>query len=216
LADASRAPYLLFLDADMLPDAPDFLDRWLALAGERPAAAFGGFSLDQAPRLPAYAVHRRMALSSDCAPLERRRRTPEKYVFTSNLLIRRDVFEEIPFDVGFSGWGWEDLEWAARVSRRHEILHVDIPATHLGLDPASVMAAKYEQSVANFARLAGSHPDMVRDYPLYRAARILKAAPLRRLWRPWLKTLALAEAAPVALRAFALKLYRAALYAEAI
>jgi len=217
LAAEARGRHLLFLDADMLPDAADFLARWLALidAGD-PPVAFGGFSLDQAPRTRASAVHRALSLKSDCMPVEARRRAPEKYVFTSNLLIRRDIFEAEPFDPGFVGWGWEDVEWGMRVSRRHLIAHVDNPATHLGLAPAAAMAAKFEQSAANFARVVATHGDIVRAYPSYRVARALKRAPLRGLWRPLLKAFALVDALPAAPRAFALRLYRAALYAEAV
>jgi len=131
-------------------------------------------------------------------------------------LIRRDVFEDQPFDQGFAGWGWEDVEWGMRVSRRHQIHHVEIHATHLGLDPAPVLAAKYEQSAANFGRLAAAHPDIVRGYPSYRVARLLRRIPLPGLWRPLLKAAGLNEAAPVPLRAFALRVYRAALCAEAV
>jgi len=217
LAAEARGRHLLFLDSDMLPDAPDFLMRWLCLIDlENPAAAFGGFSLDQAPRTRANAVHRALALRSDCAPAAQRRQSPEKYVFTSNLLIRRDVFESEPFDAGFVGWGWEDVEWGMRVSRRHPIHHIDNPATHLGLTPAAAMAAKYEQSAANFARVVAAHGDIVRAYPSYRVAKALKRVPLRGLWRPWLKFAALVDLAPAGPRAFALRLYRAALYAEAV
>jgi glycosyltransferase involved in cell wall biosynthesis len=217
LADSARAEHLLFLDADMLPDSDDFLDRWLALIErEAPAAAFGGISLAQTPKTRETAVHRAMALRSDCLPASVRRQAPEKYVFTSNLLVRRDVFVAEPFDAGFQGWGWEDVEWSMRVSRRHPIVHIDNPATHLGLDPAAKMAAKFEQSAANFARVVAAHGDIVRAYPSYRVARALKRVPLRSLWRPLLKAAALAAPAPVATRAFALRLYRAALYAEAV
>ena len=76
-----------------------------------------------------------MALKQRLRAGRRRAATaPEKYVFTSNLLIRRDVFDAEPFDAGFVGWGWEDVEWGMRVSRRHPIAHIDNPATHLGLD----------------------------------------------------------------------------------
>jgi glycosyltransferase involved in cell wall biosynthesis len=217
LADEARGRHLLFLDSDMLPDAPDFLVRWLGLIDlEDPAVAFGGFSLDQAPRNRANAVHRALALRSDCVPVEARRLAPEKYVFTSNLLIRRDVFEAEPFDAAFVGWGWEDVEWGMRVSRRHPIHHIDNPATHLGLAPAGAIAAKFEQSAANFARVLAAHGDILRHYPSYRAARALRRLPLRGLWRPWLKAAALIDAAPSGMRAFALRLYRAALYAEAV
>ena len=202
----------------MLPDAPDFLGRWLTLIEARnPAVAFGGFSLDQAPRTRANAVCRALSMRSDCVPAAERRKAPEKYVFTSNLLIRRDVFEAEPFDARFTGWGWEDVEWAMRVSRREEILHIDNPATHLGLSPAAAMAAKFEQSAANFARVVAAHGDIVSSYPSYRVARALKRAPLRGMWRPWLKAAAVVERrASQRTRAFALRLYRAALYAEAV
>jgi glycosyltransferase involved in cell wall biosynthesis len=217
LAAVARGRHLLFLDSDMLPDAPDFLLRWLYLIDlEDPAVAFGGFSLAQAPRTRANAVHRAMALHSDCVSVETRRLTPEKYVFTSNLLIRRDVFDAEPFDDGFVGWGWEDVEWGMRVSRRHPIRHIDNAATHLGLTPAATIAAKFEQSAANFARVVAAHGDIVRSYPSYRIARMLKRTPLLGLWRPWLKAAALIDAGPAGARAFALRLYRAALYAEAV
>jgi len=217
LAAQARGLHFLFLDSDMLPDIADFLGRWLELAErENPAVAFGGFSVDQAPRTRENAVHRALSLRSDCVPADVRQLQPEKYVFTSNLLIRRDVFESEPFDVGFVGWGWEDVEWGMRVSRRHAIQHIDNPATHLGLAPAGAMAAKYEQSAANFARVVAAHGDIVRHYPSYRAARALRRLPLRPLWRPWLKAAALIDVAPSGMRAFALRLYRAALYAEAV
>jgi hypothetical protein len=78
------------------------------------------------------------------------------------------------------------------------------------------MAAKFEQSAANFARVVAAHGDIVRAYPSYRVAKALKRAPLRGLWRPLLKAFALIDALPAAPRAFALRLYRAALYAEAV
>ncbi len=217
LAAEARGRHLLFLDADMLPDADDFLDRWLWLiAADDPPVAFGGFSLDQTPVTRAGAVHRALSLKSDCMPVAARRKAPEKYVFTSNLLIRRDLFEAEPFDPSFVGWGWEDVEWGMRVSRRHPIAHIDNPATHLGLAPAAAMAAKFEQSAANFARVVAAHGDIVSTYPSYRVAKALKRAPLRDLWRPLLKSFALTDALPAGPRAFALRLYRAALYAEAV
>jgi glycosyltransferase involved in cell wall biosynthesis len=217
LASHARGGWFLFLDSDMLPDRAEFLTSYLELIeAEQPAVAFGGFSLEQAPAVRLHALHRRMAGRSDCLPARVRRTAPEKHVFTSNLLVRRDVFETEAFDEGFAGWGWEDVEWAMRVALRHKIVHLDNTATHLGLDPAATMAAKYEQSAANFARVVARHRQVVARYPSYRVAKMLKAVPLRGTWRPALKALALAELAPLAARALAMRLYRAALYAEAV
>lgn len=217
LVGHARATTLLFLDSDMLPDSPDFLGTWLRLVEtDDPPVAFGGFSLAQVEPRPDQALHRAMASHADCLSAAQRRAAPEKHLFTSNLLVRRDVFEAEAFDEGFTGWGWEDVEWGMRVARRWPILHLDNPATHLGLDTAPVIAAKFEQSQANFARVVAAHREVVSAYPSYRVARVLKRAPLRELWRPLLKSYALFEGAPVKTRAFAMRLYRAALYAEAV
>lgn len=217
LARHARADRFLFIDADMLPDSDHFLAHWLALIDSRdPAAAFGGFSLDQTPRTRANALHRAMALKSDCIGAAERALEPAKHVFTANLLVRRDVFDSVTFDEAFTGWGWEDVEWAIRVAALWPIVHVDIPASHLGLDTASTLARKYEQSAANFARVVAAHRETVETYPSFRVARLLKHVPLRGAWRPLIKAFALADAAPTAPRAFALRLYRAALYAEAV
>ncbi len=216
LTAAARGQYFLFLDADMLPDSPDFLDRWLEISTAQPAVVFGGFSLLQAPRTRAHAVHRQMAGHSDCLPAAVRSLTPEKYVFTSNLLVRRDVFEAEGFDSGFTGWGWEDTEWGMRVAARYGVSHIDNTATHMGLDTPQSLARKYEQSVGNFARVIARHRDVVTTYPSYRWAQRLKRVPLRAAWRPLVKTVALFGLTPVKARAAALRLYRSALYAEVV
>ena len=217
LADSARGGSLLFLDIDMRPDHGRFLWTWADLvARENPAVVFGGYSLLQAPTDARFSVHRSMAVKSDCVPCEVRARTPEKYVFTSNLLVRRDVFEAETFDPEFSGWGWEDVEWAMRVSRRFDVLHIDNPATHMGLDTVEALAAKYEQSAGNFARVVARHPDIVGGYPSYKVARFLKTVPALDRVRPWMKRVATTSWLPTKARAFSLRLYRVALYAETV
>lgn len=216
LAAHARGAHLLFLDSDMLPDAPDFLARWLWSAEADTPVAFGGFSLKQASTAREFALHRASALRSDCAGAELRALQPEKYVFTSNLLVRRDVFEAERFDGGFSGWGWEDVEWGLRVARRWPVAHLDNPATHLGLDTAERLLGKAEQSAANFARVLAAHGERVRAYPSYRAARQMKRLPMRPLLRRALRAFVAADALPAKPRAFGLRLYRAALYADVV
>ena len=213
----SRGRHLLFLDSDMLPDFPDFLAAYLALiTAEDPAVTVGGFSVDQVAHHPEHALHRALALRGDCLPAAMRNRMPEKYVWTSNLLVRRDVFSAERFDEAFQGWGWEDTEWGVRVAARYGVRHVDNQATHLGLDTAAALAAKYEQSPPNFARMLARHPEVVSRFPSYRVARLLKALPGRPAWRSLLRQVALAERAPLTSRIAAMKLYRAALYADVV
>jgi glycosyltransferase involved in cell wall biosynthesis len=216
LTEAARGDYFLFLDSDMLPDDPAFLDRWLAEADGRNAVVFGGFSLLQAPDTKAFAIHKAMAGQSDCLSAVARAEHPEKYVFTSNLLVRRDVFAAETFDPAFTGWGWEDTEWGMRVATRYGVGHIDNTATHMGLDTPETLARKYEQSVGNFKRVTEKHPHVISQYPSYKVAKILKKVPLLSAFRPLIKWAGLTPLLPVRLRAFSLRLYRAALYAQVV
>ena len=217
LVEHSRGGHLLFLDSDMLPDRPDFLAAYLALIAQQdPPVVVGGFSVAQAQVRREHALHRALATRAECVSAAVRNRMPEKYVWTSNLLVRRDVFDAERFDEEFQGWGWEDTEWGVRVAAQYGVSHIDNQATHLGLDTAAALAAKYEQSPPNFARVLARHPQVIRRFPSYRLARALKLAPGRAAWRPLLKRLALMDAAPMPARVAAMKLFRAALYAEVV
>lgn len=217
LTSAARGDFFLFLDSDMLPDDDGFLDRWLSMAHDpQNAVVFGGFSLIQAPTDARYKLHRLMAGHSDCLTAAQRALVPEKYVYTSNLLVRRDVFEAEGFDSSFTGWGWEDVEWAMRVAARYPIGHIDNAATHMGLDTPDSLARKYQQSEANFARVVAKHPAVIATYPSYRVARRLKGLPGLGLIRSLARAVALTPLAPMKLRALSLRLYRASLYARVV
>ena len=212
----SRARHILFIDCDMAPDRPAFLETWLELVQyEDPAIAFGGFSLDQVQPDIDQRLHYALQKRGECVSAVVRRRTPEKYVYTSNLLVRRDVFETERFDDSFAGWGWEDVEWGIRISSHFDIAHIDNPATHLGLDSEAVLLDKYGLSLSNFTRILSNHPDVIKTYPSYRLSRVMRQVPHRNTLVKLLRRVA-QSGAPLFARIVAAKLYRAAIYAEAI
>ena len=211
----AQGEYVLFLDADMIPDQPDFLARWLDLIQRRrPFIAFGGLSLRQTTPSRETALHHFVFAHSDCRTAWAREQAPARFVATSNLLVRRDVLKDAPFDDNFSGWGWEDVEWALRAGQSAPILHVDIPATHAGLDSVETLLRKSAEAGPNYGRMARKHPEATARFPSHRVARLLKLVPVRRALRAACACLAREASAPLALRSFALKTFRAAHYAE--
>ena len=211
----AKTNWILLLDADMLPDSSDFLANYLDAisASNGPSLIAGGFSLKQVTPNRAQSLHARQSLSSECLSAKDRSKDPGRYVFTSNILIHRQILNAVKFDDGFEGWGWEDVDWGLRVARSYPVVHVENTATHLGLDDVGTLLEKYGGSGGNFARMLARHPQATSAMALTKAARTLARLPGRFVIRAAAKLIAKTPA-PMSLRLQALKLYRAASYAE--
>lgn len=214
----AETDWILFLDADMQPDDEDFLTRYIkAIDVQRtPALIAGGFSLLHAHPNEETRLHAVQSATSECIPAMVRATDPGRYVFTSNILAHREILEAIEFDRGFTGWGWEDVDWGLRVAADYPILHIDNPATHLGLDPDAKLIEKYAGSADNFARLVERHPETMKTTPLFKMARRSRYLPWRSAFERVFRAAAEMRRLPVRLRLLALKLFRATVYGAAL
>lgn len=218
LAQAARGSFVLYLDADMMPDEADYLQRYVDLA-RRGAAdiIYGGRSAKFCDREnPVVQLHRRFTELREAVPAEVRAQAPAYHFYSCNFLARREVLNAIPLDEKFVGWGWEDCEWAARASERYTLLHIDNPASHLGLLAPAQILAKYDESVGNFLRMLSLRPAMVLPTTLYKTARLISRWHAGGLVRAVARRLALSSGAPMRLRIACLSFYKAALYSAAV
>ena len=135
---------------------------------------------------------------------------------SSNLCVRSKILDAEPFDTGFAGWGWEDSEWAARVANIYRLKHADIPALHLGLETTETLLTRFRDSADNYMRFTNAHPDLAKTLTLYKLSKKLKHVPGQKIMRPVLQTLVRSNALPTKIRLFALKMWRASWYAEAV
>jgi len=213
LVCAATSEWVLFIDADMLPDSVDFLSKYIGLTEQQktPAVIAGGFSLKQVKPGANQKLHAAQAKRSDCIPANRRALDPGRFVFSSNIVVHKQVLRTVEFDEQFSGWGWEDVDWGLRVAHVFPILHVENTATHLGLEPDDVLIRKFGSSGPNYARLVHNHPT---------ATRRMKLTFMSGMMRNWpfvagaSRMVALHRNLPLPVRLFALKLYRARMYAN--
>jgi len=217
----ARSNWILFLDADMSPESPDFIETYLDAADRLelpalvPAIIVGGNSLRFSPTNRKFALHR-WQQAPECLSAERRNEAPGRYVLSSNLLVHKSVLEACPFDEGFSGSGWEDTDWGLNTQKEFAVFHIDNSATHVGLDDDQALIARHARSGANFARLVERHPEAVAAMPLYRAARAWRGLPFRRAFKVLARLLARSPLLPVALRGRCLKAWRVLVYAEVL
>ena len=216
----SRGGYTLFLDSDMYPDTGSFLARYVELAAAQAGDVIvGGCSYKQVGAVPRtqklYFYH---SNRTQCVDVERRRREPLRYVFTNNLMLKRGILEEIGFDQGYTGWGYEDTDWGFRAAEHNaRVVHIDNTATHLGLIDDNRLIEKYKESVANFLRLARKFPLQSEAMPMFRMALRLSRLPLPfRTLSYFSELLARSSVLPVRARYLFLQGLRLWLYSNAL
>lgn len=215
LFEFAKAPWVLFLDADMRPESDSFVDDYMQLISDAECdVIFGGFKVLEQSQDPDRELHRALSEASDCLTLAERQAAGPQYVCSSNLAVKKIVLEAEPFDPDFSGWGWEDSEWAARVFKKFSLIHADIPAWHLGLETTDTLLRRFKTSGPNYQRFTHKHPELAKTLPLYRIVQKLRKIPGQKLFRPVLRFVVKLGFMPVRLRLLALKLWRASWYAE--
>lgn len=217
LMEEAKGNYILFLDSDMLPDNDNFIKKWVDLIDEKsPEIAFGGFTILQASDDKKYDLAKELASKSDCINAKERTKRGALAVATSNLLVRKDIMQTIPFDCGFSGWGWEDVDWALRAnSSGFNVIHYENSATHMGLDEANDLLKKLKNAGPNFKLILERHPEMEK-LDTTKASRKLAKIPFATAAAPIISLAVQQEFLPVKLRAFALRVWRALWAAKAL
>lgn len=218
LCHMTMALYLLYLDADMWPDHDDFLARYVAwlLAGGVDVI-YGGRSADKVVlTAPEYAMHKTFTKLREQIPAAVRRAAPAYSFYSCNFLVRKDILAEIPLNAAYTGWGWEDCEWAMRVAEKYEIRHEDNAASHLGLLTGQQLLSKYDESVGNFSQFFKRYPGVVESTMLVRVARLIGMLHVSGLVKLVARSLALNAWLPIRLRLAGLMLYKSALYAPVV
>lgn len=216
LCDRARGEYVLFLDCDMVLKDPHYLENYLDAIRNQPIdVSFGGLAMSHSWKETAeFELYACVSQRSHCVSAAKRQEQASKYTYTCNLLVRRTLATEHPFCEEFRGWGWEDTEWALRVSKIISIRHLENPVLHDGVLPPEVMIARIEESIPNFQLICKLHPEEIFRYPLYRAAKIFSRVPFKKRIAAMLKAAVVDRrgAWPLSLRFGAFKLLNALYY----
>lgn len=147
LAQEAHYPYLLFIDSDMTVISNRFLADYLD--ADCDTVIDGGITV--CPFVEHLKGNLRYRYETAEAPrhtAEERQKTPYQHIHTANLLVRRDIMREHPFDERFRHYGYEDV-FFGKVLRQHKIpiLHIDNPLGFCTFESNADFVAKTEEGL---------------------------------------------------------------------
>ena len=178
LAQQAQYEWLLLIDCDMVVCRKDFLMRYAENA-HRAQVIDGGVVINRATPDNLRARYEKAAEPLHTA--EQRQRTPYQHRHTANLLIRRDVLLQHPFDERFRRYGYEDVLLGRQLEEAHvEVLHIDNPLSFEVFESNERFVSKTEEGL----RTLHQFQQELRGYSnlLTVAEKLRPIAPLVRLW----------------------------------
>ena len=180
LSTLADGDFLLFLDADALPKTSGFLNRYCNYAMQSSVIVGGtayrpGYKSDE--------LRVKVGKIKEEITPQVREKNPYGSFSAFNFLIRRDVFCEIYFSEKMLEYGHEDTLFGLELKYRNiDIMHIDNPAYHMGIDSGEDFMEKTTTAVDSLAKLirAGKIDE---DITLFRVYRVLQKSGIHMILR---------------------------------
>ncbi|GLB50002.1 glycosyltransferase family 2 protein [Neptunitalea lumnitzerae] len=152
LAQKATKEYLLFLDCDVLPKNVSFFHRYINAILEGKEVVFGGWEYSVTPR--EQNLRWLFGIYREALPLEERIKDPYRSSFTSNILIKRNIFNSIRFESSLTEYGYEDYLFIKNLERRNiPVHHISNEIYHFIEDHSSEYLKKTNRAIENLVYL---------------------------------------------------------------
>ncbi len=171
LAQKAIYDWVLILDCDTFPAEPNFIQKYLdAIENSTKKIFFGGIIYeDKKPKkeqLLRWTYGQKRETSA---------------ILTSNLLIKKEVFIQYPFDESITKYGYEDLCFFSLLKKNNfEISRIENPTFHLNLETSEFFLNKTKTALENLFFLYDSNKISKEDSKIIKAFEFLKKLKITR------------------------------------
>ncbi|TRW22973.1 glycosyltransferase family 2 protein [Flavobacterium zepuense] len=147
LANEALYGTLLFLDADVLPADDNFINRYLPFIGKKNELVVGGYAYLPAPGNSKPLLRWHYGISREQKTATERNQHPYGSIFSGNFLTQKAVFLEHNYPYNHNFYGLDMYFSYSLYKSTVDIVHIDNPIYHLGLESDTVFFNKCLESV---------------------------------------------------------------------
>lgn len=154
LATTARFQWLLFMDCDSEVSSPDFLNNYLTYSTNPNLLVYGGTNYSTSKPESKLYLHWLYGTQRECISPDKRNKNKFGTFKTNNFFLSRIVFEKMKFNETIQGYGHEDTLFAKDLERNgFDIIHVNNPLQHNGLETNEIFIDKQHNAIINLAKL---------------------------------------------------------------
>ncbi|WP_396151604.1 glycosyltransferase family 2 protein [Flavobacterium sp.] len=166
LAERAKFDWVLFLDADVIPENGDFIKNYITFLNSSNTVVFGGYkyqnNLPEASKILRY----KYGKEREEKPVTVKTKKPFQFVFSGNILIQKQLFLELNYTENEKFYGM-DIYFAYQLfSKKITPLHIENAIYHVGLESNDMFFEKSLQSVVSRKRFLVDKVDIEKLNPL--------------------------------------------------
>ncbi len=154
LAKKANFPYLLIMDCDSITPDNKFLERYLPFCKNTNIIVCGGTTHYPSPGDNSFLLSWLYGKNREEKTAAQRNQNPNNSFMTNNFLISKKLFEKFRLNEAITGYGHEDPYFGYQLKKAGiNIIHIDNPLIHTGLEPADVYVRKTEEAIHNLLKI---------------------------------------------------------------
>ncbi|MBW4361661.1 glycosyltransferase [Flavobacterium taihuense] len=156
LVKKSKLDRLLIMDCDTFPTQNNFIQKYCEVIPNT-SVVFGGIQYKK--EIPCKEELLRWVYGNkrESISVHYRNENPNLRALTSNLLIKKEILEQNPFDATITKYGYEDLCFLSVLKTKSiKVSHIDNPTYHLNLETSVVFLDKTRTAIENLVNIINS------------------------------------------------------------
>jgi len=148
LAEKAKFDYALIMEADALPENENYLNNFIQAVSKSTTVIFGGVQYPKIRPSKEKILRWKYGINREAKPLHHRLNHQYDFVFTWNLLLRKDILLKNPFPQFVKEYGYEDVIFIKSLSQNSiPIVHLENLLIHFNDEPSIDFIKKTEKAV---------------------------------------------------------------------
>lgn len=174
LAEKASFNWLLFLDSDVIPVYSNFINNYISSINDKHQVVIGGYRYqDTKPESEIIFRYKYGKKREEKKALERNL-NPYQFIFSGNLMIRKEIFTETNFPEVGNYYGMDIYFSYQLFIKKLEVLHIENPIYHLGLESNQIFFEKSLKAVESRKQFLINCPEIEKISPLIKKYKQIK------------------------------------------
>lgn len=175
--------WLLYVDADVLPKSPEFIQNYLNIIPKDYDVVYGGYSYGKVAPKDSMLLRWKYGQEKEEVDAKIRNEKPYKVIISGNFIIKRNIFSSINSKIKDSGYGFDNYFGALLKADQIKVFHIDNEVYHLGIESSEHFLLKTKEAVDTLLKLYQNGDIVTHDNTLLHLFITLKTYKLHSLFK---------------------------------